>query len=139
LNSAETQTRSTFIKPETLLYACPQILVDSRRGRVLRKLATLLLGERLDGTLNRLRLRTWILLALMLIVHVICFVIVIQLFEMQTHRVSEVFGMTLAIDRSQVRTTDVQVHMYRCTDVQVHRHRQVTGTDDRVDVGKAVG
>ncbi len=75
----------------------------------------------------------------MLIVHVICFVIVIQLFEMQTHRVSEVFGMTLAIDRSQVRTTDVQVHMYRCTDVQVHRHRQVTGTDDRVDVGKAVG
>ncbi len=53
-----------------------ELMIDSRRGRLLKALNKLLMGPVLMGPMERLRLHSYALLAAMLVVHIVCYVAV---------------------------------------------------------------
>lgn len=64
-----------------------EILVDSRRGRVLKKLIKLLHSARLEAPLGRLRVQSWIVLGVMLVTHIVCYVVITSLITSQYRHV----------------------------------------------------
>ncbi len=53
-----------------------EMVVDARRSRLLKALNKLLLGPVLMGPMERLRLHSYSLLVLMLLLHVACYVVI---------------------------------------------------------------
>lgn len=53
-----------------------ELVVDARRSRLLKALNKLLLGPVLMGPMERLRLHSYSLLALMLLLHIACYVVI---------------------------------------------------------------
>ena len=59
-----------------------ELQIDSRRGRLLKALTKLLCGPMLMEPLERLRLHSYVIIAIMLVTHVVTYVIIIN--EMST-------------------------------------------------------
>ncbi|GLC73343.1 hypothetical protein PLESTF_001365300 [Pleodorina starrii] len=78
------------------------LLVDSRRSRLLKALTKLLAGPALTTPLERLRLHSYALLAVMLTTHVVAYIVVTSLIAEQHHEVNLVHRQALAMDRSQL-------------------------------------
>ncbi|KAG2443480.1 hypothetical protein HXX76_001833 [Chlamydomonas incerta] len=79
-----------------------ELQIDSRRGRLLKALTKLLCGPMLMEPLERLRLHSYAILALMLITHVVTYVVIINEMSMEHHDINLVARQALAMDRSQL-------------------------------------
>mmetsp|Transcript_19977 Transcript_19977/g.43523 ORF Transcript_19977/g.43523 Transcript_19977/m.43523 type:complete len:1516 (-) Transcript_19977:1907-6454(-) len=98
-----------------------ELLVDSRRSRLLKKLIKQLTGPRLTTATNRLMWHTILVLVVMLLVHVVCFVVVLYLLKNQHQHVYEVENTALANDRSQLVTVRIKIVTY-CTRPGIQRY-----------------
>ncbi|GFR46145.1 hypothetical protein Agub_g7671, partial [Astrephomene gubernaculifera] len=78
------------------------VVVDARRGRLLRALNKLLLGPSLMTHLNRLRLASYLIIAIMFLAHVISYVAITDLIKKQHDNVYVVFRQAMAMDRCQL-------------------------------------
>jgi len=89
-----------------------EVLVDSRRGRVLRKLTKLLTGATVMVPLQRCHTHTYIVLGTMLVAHVVCYVIITTLIASQHLEVYKVHRNALAADRSKVIITRAALYEF---------------------------
>ncbi|GFR46157.1 hypothetical protein Agub_g7684 [Astrephomene gubernaculifera] len=79
-----------------------EVVVDARRGRLLRALNKLLLGPSLMTHLNRLRLASYLIIAIMFLAHVISYIAITGLVKKQHGNVNIVYQQARAMDRSQL-------------------------------------
>ena len=59
------------------------LLVDSRRGRLLKKLNILIMRDRMEVQMSCMLWRTWLAVGVMLVTHVVCYVVVSVLIKQQ--------------------------------------------------------
>ncbi|KXZ48850.1 hypothetical protein GPECTOR_25g435 [Gonium pectorale] len=78
------------------------VVVDARRGRLLKALNRLMLGPSLMGHVKRLHLHSYGLIAVMFLAHLISYIIIIKLIDEQHSNVYEVTNQAMAVDRTQL-------------------------------------
>ncbi|GFR51586.1 hypothetical protein Agub_g14007 [Astrephomene gubernaculifera] len=83
--------------------------VDARRNRLLKRMMKALAGPFLAEPLSRLHLRTLLLLAVMVLSHAVCYVVLVNLVNLQFGNVRAVHRMALAADRCQLAVFRAQV------------------------------
>ena len=59
------------------------LLVDSRRGRLLKKLNILIMRDRMEVQMSCMLWRTWLAVGVMLVTHVVCYVVISVLIKQQ--------------------------------------------------------
>ncbi|KAG2423934.1 hypothetical protein HXX76_014875 [Chlamydomonas incerta] len=79
-----------------------ELVIDSRRGRLLKALQKLVCGPVLAEPMDKLRKHTYAIFALMLITHVITYVVISSEIKSEHHDVNLVHRQALAMDRSQL-------------------------------------
>ncbi|PNW79070.1 hypothetical protein CHLRE_09g399663v5 [Chlamydomonas reinhardtii] len=79
-----------------------ELVIDSRRGRLLKALQKLVCGPMLMEPLEKLRKHTYAIFLLMLITHVVTYVVVSNEIKSEHHDVNLVHRQALAMDRSQL-------------------------------------
>ncbi|KAG2443203.1 hypothetical protein HYH02_009280 [Chlamydomonas schloesseri] len=79
-----------------------ELQIDSRRGRLLKALTKLLCGPMLMEPLERLRLHSYCILALILITHLVAYVVITREIKSEDHDVQLVARQALCMDRSQL-------------------------------------
>ncbi|KAG2441028.1 hypothetical protein HXX76_003881 [Chlamydomonas incerta] len=79
-----------------------ELLIDSRRARLLKMLSKMLLGATLADPMEKLRVHSYILLALMMCMHIISYAIIKHEIDSEYHDVQLVYRQSLAMDRSQL-------------------------------------
>ncbi|KAG2487286.1 hypothetical protein HYH03_014127 [Edaphochlamys debaryana] len=70
------------------------------RGRRLKRLLKLLSGQKVQKSVNRLRLHVWVVIGIMLAVHAACFLLLIVYINKQKQFITEIAAAGEAIDRS---------------------------------------
>ncbi|EFJ46271.1 hypothetical protein VOLCADRAFT_93382 [Volvox carteri f. nagariensis] len=78
------------------------VVVDARRGKLLKSLQKLLMGPLLMAPLERLRLHSYCLLALMLATHIACYVVVTKVVSKEHTGVYMVHRQARAMDRASL-------------------------------------
>ncbi|GFR45040.1 hypothetical protein Agub_g6410 [Astrephomene gubernaculifera] len=79
-----------------------ELMIDARRGRLLRSLRKVLMGPLLMGPLERLRLHSYALLAVMLLTHIACYVVVTNIITNEHSNVYLVYRQAMAMDRAEL-------------------------------------
>ncbi|KAG2450421.1 hypothetical protein HYH02_004923 [Chlamydomonas schloesseri] len=79
-----------------------ELLIDSRRARLLKALQKMLLGPTLADPMEKLRVHSYALLALMLTMHIISYIIIKNEIQSEYYDVQLVYRQSLAMDRSQL-------------------------------------
>ncbi|KAG2434419.1 hypothetical protein HYH02_012249 [Chlamydomonas schloesseri] len=79
-----------------------ELMIDSRRGRLLKALQKLVCGPILAEPMDKLRRHTYMIFALMLITHVITYLVISNEIKSEHHDVNLVHRQALAMDRSQL-------------------------------------
>lgn len=89
-----------------------EILVDTRRSKLLSKLNKLLLSLAMTDPVEKLRVYTWINLAFILIMRVICFAVLFSIIQTRYENMYLVDYTAQANDRSQSAAVQTQIIMY---------------------------
>ncbi|KXZ46877.1 hypothetical protein GPECTOR_40g611 [Gonium pectorale] len=89
-----------------------EVAVDARRSRLLRSLQKLLCGPLLAAPLQRLRLHSYGLLALMLAAHVGCYVAITRAIDKEHANIYLVDKQAMAMDRAQLIVVRVLIGTY---------------------------
>ncbi|KAG2486663.1 hypothetical protein HYH03_014719 [Edaphochlamys debaryana] len=79
-----------------------EAVIDARRGRLLKALHKTVLGPTLATPLDRLRVHSFACIAVLLIVHIIGFLIVVNIAKVEHTNVNMVHRQAMAMDRSQL-------------------------------------
>ncbi|GIL88290.1 hypothetical protein Vretifemale_16221 [Volvox reticuliferus] len=79
-----------------------EVVIDARRAKLLKALNKLVLGPALIKHMDRLRLRSYSLIALMFFTHLIAYMIITSLIKKQYANVYAVHRQALVMDRSQL-------------------------------------
>ncbi|KAG2493141.1 hypothetical protein HYH03_008565 [Edaphochlamys debaryana] len=79
-----------------------EVVIDARRGRLLKALHKTVLGVSITTPLERLRVHSFACVAIMLIVHVVSYIIVTNLTKAEHTNVYLVHRQAMAMDRSQL-------------------------------------
>ncbi|GAX73197.1 hypothetical protein CEUSTIGMA_g650.t1 [Chlamydomonas eustigma] len=82
--------------------AVEEILVDSRRGKVLRKLLALLQSKEMNTPISRLKIFTIVVISLFVAIRVICFAVLVTMLNTETRRLTELQDYSMASDRAQI-------------------------------------
>nr|ACF39778.1 PAS domain sensory protein FXL1 [Chlamydomonas reinhardtii] len=101
-SSASGSQAASGITSVTDATSVSELQIDSRRGRLLKALTKLLCGPMLMEPLERLRLHSYVIIAIMLVTHVVTYVIIINEMSTEHHDINLVARQALAMDRSQL-------------------------------------
>ncbi|GIL56338.1 hypothetical protein Vafri_11716 [Volvox africanus] len=93
---------ASAISSATDATSASEVVIDARRARLLKALNKLLLGPVLMKHMDRLRFRSYYLIAVMFLTHLIAYVIITSLIKKQYANVYSVHRQALAMDRSQL-------------------------------------
>ncbi|KAG2443479.1 hypothetical protein HXX76_001832 [Chlamydomonas incerta] len=101
-SSASGSQAASGITSVTDATSVSELQIDSRRGRLLKALTKLLCGPMLMEPLERLRLHSYGILALILITHVVAYVVITREIKAEDHDIQLVARQALCMDRSQL-------------------------------------
>ncbi|KAG2494774.1 hypothetical protein HYH03_007018 [Edaphochlamys debaryana] len=79
-----------------------EVVIDARRGRLLKALHKTVLGPSIATPMDRLRLHSYACVAVMLVVHIVAYVIITSLTAAEHSNVYLVHRQAMAMDRSQL-------------------------------------
>ncbi|EFJ48000.1 hypothetical protein VOLCADRAFT_91579 [Volvox carteri f. nagariensis] len=79
-----------------------EVVIDARRGRLLKALNKVMLGPALMAHIDRLKLRSYILIIIMFVAHLFGYVTISMEIRKQYTGIYAVHGQALAMDRSQL-------------------------------------
>ncbi|GIL75466.1 hypothetical protein Vretifemale_5250, partial [Volvox reticuliferus] len=101
-SSAEGSQAASGITTSTDMQSGTELIIDSRRCRLLKALTKQLAGPVLMTPMERLRLHSYLLLAVMVATHVVAYIVMTVLISEQYHDINLVHRQALAMDRSQL-------------------------------------
>ncbi|GLC68270.1 hypothetical protein PLESTF_000670100 [Pleodorina starrii] len=96
------QATGSVISSATDATSMTECVIDARRGRLLKALGKLLLGPAFLKHVDRLRLQSYLLIAVMFIAHIISYTIITELIKKEHDNVYSVHRQAMAMDRSQL-------------------------------------
>ncbi|PNW79942.1 hypothetical protein CHLRE_08g373200v5 [Chlamydomonas reinhardtii] len=89
--------------------ATTEVMVDARRGRLLKAMNRLLLGPSLMSHINRLRTHAYGIIAAMFLMHIISYVLITYLIKLEHRNIYMVQNQANTMDRSQLVATRVMI------------------------------
>ncbi|KAG2445381.1 hypothetical protein HXX76_000003 [Chlamydomonas incerta] len=89
--------------------ATTEVMVDARRGRLLKAMNRLLLGPALMYHINRLRMHSYGIIAVMFLMHIISFISITYLIKVEHSNIYMVQNQANAMDRSQLVATRIMI------------------------------
>ncbi|GLI60701.1 hypothetical protein VaNZ11_002794 [Volvox africanus] len=96
------QAAGSVVSSATDATSISEYVIDARRGRLLKSLSKLLLGPALMTHIDRLRMQSYFLIAVMFIAHIISYCIITSLIKTEHKYVYSVHRQAMAMDRSQL-------------------------------------
>ncbi|GLI61938.1 hypothetical protein VaNZ11_004468 [Volvox africanus] len=101
-SSAEGSQSASGITSSTDMQSGSELIIDTRRCRLLKALTKQLAGPVLMRPMERLRLHSYVLLVVMVTTHVVAYIVISVLISEQYHEIKLVHRQALAMDRSQL-------------------------------------
>ncbi|KAG2431591.1 hypothetical protein HYH02_013284 [Chlamydomonas schloesseri] len=89
--------------------ATTEVMVDARRGRLLKAMNRLLLGPALTYHIDRLRTHSYGIISVMFLMHIISYVLITYLIRVEHTNIYMVQNQANAMDRSQLVATRVMI------------------------------
>ncbi|KAG2497902.1 hypothetical protein HYH03_004167 [Edaphochlamys debaryana] len=101
-SSADGSQSASSLYSATETASVSEVVVDARRSKLLKGLERVLMGPTLTEPLNRLRVHGYLILAVMLLTHIICYIVATQAIRKEDVNIYRVQRQALAMDRSQL-------------------------------------